>query len=73
MFQMDKLKEDKKKRMEKFLQKKEEIEARKMVKQKDARRKISKQVLLQSRCATYSKEKNLISAILEMTYFANTG
>ena len=39
---MDKLKEDKKKRMEKFLQKKEEIEARKMVKQKDARRKISK-------------------------------
>ena len=57
MFQMDKLKEDKKKRMEKFLQKKEEIEARKMVKQKDARRKISKQVLLQSRCATESKEK----------------
>ena len=39
---MDKLKEEKKLRMELFLQKKEEIEARKMRKQKDARQKISK-------------------------------
>jgi len=51
---MDKLKEDKKKRMEKFLQKKEEIEARKMVKQKDARRKISK-LSTQHKLATEKK------------------